>query len=244
MSRVYTPRARPWSRSSRQGPGQVRNERLHLSPSILIIAGLVYNIIGALIISWDAFGIREFAEKLHDRSTGEYRSVSLSYVAMINQFSVFILSNCCWALILVLVANTSVSFAALLFPLGFFAWKLLVRTLGLSRRAVQRLAPKYREGQGCAKLIVIFPLLILWVVAFSAVSLLHIAVEFSIDLPLRFLGEKAIGKALLKLFEHIKWTLDRSDRTYLKAPILLGGAFLIDGFVYQILGAVLILLER
>ena len=39
---------------------------VYISPSILIIAGLVYNIIGALLISLDAFGIREFVDKLHE----------------------------------------------------------------------------------------------------------------------------------------------------------------------------------
>ena len=214
-----------------------------ISPSVLIVAGLVCNIIGALLISLEAFGIRGFIEKVHDTSTGEHRFVSLSYVAMINNFSVFILANCGWAVVLLVVANIPVTFAALLFPLGFFVWKLLVNILQVSYNVVQRCAPKYREGEGCLKLIIVLPFLLLWVVVFALIGLLHIGVRFGVDLPLRFLGEKAIGKALLAVFEHVKRILETSDQTYLKAPMLLGAAFLVAGFAYQILGTVLIILE-
>lgn len=216
---------------------------IHISPNILIIVGLVCNIIGAVLISLEAFGIKGFIEKLHDTSTHEHRFVFISYVAMINQFSVFVLVNCFWVVGLVVLAKLPVKFASLLFPVGFFVWKFIVKTLEVVRNGIQRIAPRYKKDEGCLKLIIVLPFLMLWAVVFGIVSLLHIVVRFGIDLPPRFFAEKVIGKGLLSLFEYVKAILDKSRRTYLKAPALLGAAFLILGFIYQILGIVFIMLE-
>ncbi|NQE06822.1 hypothetical protein C5S32_13200 [ANME-1 cluster archaeon GoMg1] len=200
---------------------------IHITPNLLIIVGLVYNIIGAVLISLEAFGIREFIEKTHDTSTHEHRFVYISYVAMINQFSVFVLVNCCWVVGLIVLATFPVSFTSLLFPVGFFVWKFIVKILEIMRNSIQRFAPKYRKGEGCLKLIIVFPFLMLLAVIFGIVSLLHIGMQFGIDLPLRFFAEKVIGKGLLSLFEYVKEILDKSRRTYLKAPSLLGAALLV-----------------
>ena len=217
---------------------------IHISPSLLIIIGLSYNIIGAVLISLESFGIKEFVEKLRDKSTHEHIFVSIRYVAMINQFSVFVLINFFWVIGWVVLAKSSVSFAIILFPAGFFVWKFIVKILELLRNSIQKLAPRYRKGEGYLKLIIVFPFLIIWAVVFGIISLLHIVAQFGIDLPLRILGEKVIGRALLRLFEHVKKVLDKSPQTFLKAPILLGAAFLILGFIYQIIGTLLIMVRR
>lgn len=217
---------------------------IYIPPNILIIFGLACTIIGAILISLEAFGIKEFIEKLHDESTYEHRLVATSYIAMVNKFSVFVLVNCLWVIALVVFANFPVSLAALLFPVGFLLWKFIVKTLELLSNTIRRLAPKYRKGEGWLKWIAVFLPLLVWAFVFGFVSLIHIVAHFGIDLPLRFLAEKVLGKWLLSLFEYIKNILDKSHRTHLKAPILFGAALLIFGFVYQLLGVILIMLEQ
>ncbi len=217
---------------------------IYVSPNILIIVGLACNILGAILISLEAFGIKEFIEKLHNESTYEHRLVATSYIAMVNEFSVFVLVNCLWVIALVVFANFPVSLAALLFPAGFFLWKFIVKTLELLSNTIRRLAPKYRKGEGWLKWIAVFLPLLVWAFVFGFVSLIHIVAHFGIDLPLRFLAEKVLSKWLLSLFEYIKNILDKSHRTHLKAPILFGAALLIFGFVYQLLGITLIMLGQ
>ena len=217
---------------------------IYIPPNFLIIFGLACNIIGAILISLEAFGIKEFIEKLYDKGTYEHRFVATSYVAIVNEFSVFVLVNCLWVIALVVFANFPVSLAALLFPVGFFLWKFIVKALKLLSNTIRRLAPKYRKGEGWLKWIAVFLPLLVWAFVFGIISLIHIVAHFGIDLPLRFLAEKVLGKWLLSLFEYIKNILDKSHRTYLKVPILLGAVFLIFGFAYQILGILLIMLEQ
>ena len=87
--------------------GQKKRMNIYISPNILIIFGLACNIIGAVLISLEAFGIKEFIEKLHDESTYEHRLVATSYIAMVNEFSVFVLVNCLWVIALVVFPTAS-----------------------------------------------------------------------------------------------------------------------------------------
>ncbi len=220
---------------------------IYIPPNILIIFGLICNITGAILISLEAFGIKKFIEKLSDKSTYEHRIVAISYVAMINQFSVFVLVNIFWVVALILLVNLPVSLAALLFPFGFFFWRFVVKILGLLSKTIKtinKLVPKYRKGEGLLKWTVAILALIPWAMSYLAAELIHIVAHFGIDLPLRFLAENVLGKWLLRLFEYIKNVLDKPHRTYLKAPILLGATFLVFGFIYQIVGIILIMLGR
>jgi len=190
----------------------------------------------------EAFGIKEFTEKLQDERTHGIRVVTISYVSLVNKFSVFMLVNCFWVIALVLLANFPTGLAVILFPFGFFLWRLTVKILELLSKSTRKLAPRYRQGEGWLKwTIVILPLL-LWAIIYGAVGLIHIMVHFGVDLPLRFTAEKLLGKWLLNLFAYIKNMLDKEHRTRLKVHSLLGVVFLISGFIYQILGITLTML--
>jgi len=217
---------------------------IYIPPNILIIVGLACNIAGAILVSLEAFGIKEFTEKLEDERTYGLRVASISYVAITNQFSVFVLVNIFWVIALIVFANFPISFALLLFPFGFFLWKFIVKLLELLNKTIYKFAPKYGKGEGCLKLAIVILPLSLWAVTYGAVAAIYMIVRFGMDLPLRVIAEKLLGRWLLSLFKYIKNKLDKEHRTRLKVPSLLGAALLIFGFIYQLLGITLIMLGQ
>ncbi len=216
---------------------------IYFSPYVVIIFGLACNIVGAILISLEAFGIKGFTEKLQNERTYGLQLAAISYVAMVNQFSVFILVNCLWVTALIIFADFSIQLAVLLFPVGYFLWRLLVKILGILSTTTYKLVPRYRTGEGCLKLAVVFFPLIIWVIIFGVIGLTHIAIQFGIDLPLRLIAERLLGKWFLSLLGYINNVLSKEHRTHLKVPSLLGAVLLIFGFIYQILGVILMILE-
>ena len=102
---------------------------VYISPNILIVFGIACNIIGAVLVSLEAFGIKEFTQKLQEEREYGLRLTSISYVAMVNRFSVFILINCLWVIALIIFVDFSIPLAVILFPVGFFLWKFIVKNI-------------------------------------------------------------------------------------------------------------------
>jgi hypothetical protein len=206
-------------------------------PVIVMIVGLILNLTGAILISLAAFGIGEFINNINEQKDSGFQTAKVSYTATINTFFIFMLVNFTCCLFIVLFTRLPVEIVVLLFPFGFFAWKLSVIVLGITSSLIRRIAPPHKPGRNILVLLLSLFVALGWALLYGFAEILHIAAQF-LDLPIRYIAEKIIGRFIFRLFISVDATMRKGHRTGLKVTSLLGAVFLIMGFLYQIVGLI------
>jgi hypothetical protein len=125
---------------------------LRLQAALLNVWGLLFTIVGALMLSIEAFGASDFLARLSSIDAIQRRRAESHYVSAVNRAGVFIMVNALWTVALIAWAPVPLGIALALAPFGYFVWRLLV-TIGngahrLSARAAPR--PRYHNREGGA----------------------------------------------------------------------------------------------
>lgn len=204
------------------------------------------NLIGALLISIEAMGATKFLQAVKSDEKIACRMAQLGFVSAINTISIFVLVWIVSFVILWLLERKfDIVFDLVAAPFGFAVWRLAIKIADWLARFTKLLAPpKNLHQRGCLLLILSLFWGLAWAVVFGIASLIYMVIRFAIDLPLRFLGEKVIGAMVMRLFERIDQTVSEMQRWYFKKPVFIGALLLIGGFIYQIIGTVLIILTE
>jgi len=219
---------------------------LNISPSWLVVFGLGLNFVGALLISIEAVGATEFVKALKSERKIEKRLANTSFISTINTTFIFILVwIITFSLLLAFVSKLSVVEDLLIAPLGFFLWKLSIKFTKFIEYLVKFVAPPRsfcEKGFVCLLISLVWGLL--WAILFLFVSLIVILVRYGIDLPLRFFSEKVIGFLVMLILKKVDETVRDMKHWYFKGPVFVGVVFLLGGFLYQIIGTILLILEN
>ena len=216
------------------------------SPSWLVVFGLALNFVGALMIGIEAIGATEFLRALKEEKEVSKRFAEIGFISTINQTFVFIfVSIGTFLLSWGLVRELSVVESLLVAPFGFFFWKAAVRITEIVQDMVQSLAPpRWLHEKGVVFLLIALLWGLAWGIVFLVVSIAAILVRFGIDLPLRLFSEKVIGVCVMRILKNVDERVREMRRWYFKGTVFVGVIVLLTGFLYQLIGTILGVLEN
>jgi hypothetical protein len=219
-----------------------------MDPNYLNAGGQSLALIGGLLLAIDALAPKELVEHLDGTDEWEARKASLGYQAGINSTFVYLLVSAIGlALLLALLPMRDVAArlvsALLIAPLTYPAWKLLIRACEMLQGAVRTVSPARARNQSLGGLgsMMHLALALVWLALYVPVSLLTMLVRFGVDLPLRFLAERIVGRHLLRL---LRWVANKQEgerRFHFRQAAFTGVVFVLAGFAYQLVATILIL---
>ena len=219
---------------------------ISIPPTALILFGLVMDFTGAVLLGLEALGARDFLSAYKQEKTTGLQMTKIGFIAAVNRTSIFILVWVISFCLLELVsAWTDLALNLLISPFVYFAWRLVVRLSA----AINRLWLSLRPGRvrptadiWASTLDVISRMA--WGVMYVAISCVAMAVEFGIDLPLRYFAEKVIARAVLRAYRLLETVQTGSQRWHFNRMTFVGILLLLGGFLYQIIGVLMILLTE
>jgi len=219
---------------------------LNISPSWLVVFGLGLNFVGALLISIEAIGATKFIRAIEQEEEIGKRLAHTSFISTINKTFVFVsVWIVTFLLLWAFVDEFSVVEDSLIAPLGFVFWKLSIKGTELVQSLVKSVAPpRGLCEKGGFFLLIALVWGLAWGALFLVVSITAIFVRFGIDLPLRFFSEKVVGFCVMRILRNVDQTVRDMQRWYFKRTVFTGVIFLLGGFLYQIIGTILVILEN
>jgi len=214
---------------------------MKLDPNYLNIAGQILNLIGGLFLTVDALGALEFMKQLEakDNVTAS-RMARLGFVASTNSVLVYIfVCFLGFILAIILLPSNRVVLGLLLAPFTYPVWKLFVHIGELLQKLVERVGPHhYFAAKGCFSQIIQFLLLIPWSILFLSVALVAILLRFGLDLPLRWLSERVVGRFILLVFHQLATVQETERRFFFRKNAFVGLIFVLFGFAYQLMATI------
>lgn len=207
--------------------------------SLLLIIGLIFQLIGALLVSVEAFGIEEYLKFRNDGVVHHQRWAELSLNATLNNTSVFVFINSLWFVILLFFLKLPLKISISLFLLGYYVWKLIIYISKKLISLIDIISFTLPENPGCLLLLVSAPYYLAWFILYSSINIIVLAIEFGLDIPVRYFSEKIISRSVLFIFTKIYELLKKMKNDAFKKPIYIGVLFIILGFIYQFLGTIL-----
>ncbi len=130
-------------------------------------------------------------------------------------------------------------------PFVYFGWRLLIYIAERLVQTVKKFSPrnyiKNRQGcslgLGCAVQLLHWAI---WVLPFAVVSLLALIVRFGLDLPLTYVSEKAMVPIVAQIYGLSAKVAAEEEKWKLKSTALIGSIFILFGFVYQLIGTLML----
>lgn len=216
-----------------------------LSPIVLIIFGLVLNLLGAILISIEAFGASEFIASMKSDDIITSKKTEIGFTASINNIFVFVLTwIICFIALRLLVLEFNIVLDFIIAPLGYVVWHLLIKLANWFYTFIASFSPRKilpKEKTFLLKMID-FILLPFWVIILLVAVIIRLTIQYGLDLPLRFVSEKVIRVGIVRLFHKIANTEKEMQKWHFRKPVFVGALLLIGGFIYQIIGTILILI--
>ncbi len=219
----------------------------HIDPTWLVVAGMLFSVVGAILLACDALGAPEFIAAIDQANDPtKARTARLGFIVTINNAGVATLSS-----VLILVAlslsNRRIDPVLLLViaPAFYFGWRTVAHVAGWLHKLMTwigtLLAKKgARERIGC----VLHPVLaLLWIVAMIVPFLGYMVLNFGIDVPLRAVSEYAVAPVVLRAVRRIAQRVQSDRKWLLRRYAVYGTLWLLLGFVYQLIGTLLYLLR-
>ncbi|MBU3103068.1 hypothetical protein [Clostridium gasigenes] len=207
--------------------------------NILLVLGLILQLIGGILVSLEAFGIKEYMDYIESDNESNKRHALLELNWIFNNIAVFLFVNLIWFTTLALIFKLPIKVCFILYLFGYFIWKILIVFSKKASSIIYNLIPKYNKDKSIImqlqNVIISLSLLII----FAAVSLLSMFIEFGLDIPFRYISEKYISKGILYIFKKTYKIITNMKHSMLKKPIIIGILFVLLGFIYQFLGTIL-----
>lgn len=217
------------------------NELLNIlnNSNILLIIGLIFQLVGGVLISIEAFGIKDYIDYINEGSEHDKRRALLELNAIFNNISVFTFVNLIWFLTLLFYLEIPLKGALCLFLLGYYIWKIIIILSNIMLKHAQSMIPKVSSNDNFFKCLVMFPIVLITSLIYLFIALISLFIEYGLNIPFRYISEKYVSKIILKLFRYACTIINNMKHSKLKKPIILGLLLVFVGFIYQFLGTIL-----
>lgn len=207
--------------------------------SFLLILGLVFQLIGGILVSIEALGIKEYLEYRDDGVEHHKRCAELSLNATLNNVSVFLSVNIVWYIIIRYIFNLPLKISLSIVLAGYFIWKFTIKISKLLVNFIQKLSFKMPSKAGLIVATLGFIYTLGWAILFFIAKILSMLIEFGLDIPFRYFSEKIVSKLVLYMFIKTYKILESMKNEVFKKPIFIGVLFIVLGFIYQFAGTII-----
>jgi hypothetical protein len=170
----------------------------------------------------------------------------IGFLALINRTFVYLFVSAIGFIVVLFLSRANLIFSLIVAPFLYFGWKLVIYIADNLSQIVKKLGPgnyvKNRHGFllgfGCIAQLLHW---VIWFFPFLIISLFSIIVRFGLDLPLRYLSEKAMVPIIKRAYEFSAKIVAEEEKWKLKSTALIGSLFLVFGFLYQLIGTLFLL---
>jgi hypothetical protein len=233
-----------------------------MKSQILTLIGLILSLIGAILISVDAFGLADFLETLeykekdvnYDENEELYcynqekiakrNMTQIFYIYFINTTCKYLLFNSIVTCILYFIFKLSFYYCLLLYFIWYPIWKLILFILEKIIQKFSNPPVKYKEGDGCLLCALTIILTPIWIVYYGIPFLMLNILKYGIDIIFYLLGEKVFAKWIISLLKYLYSKISYGSYNKFNINAYRGFILILIGFIYQVFGIVLSLSQH
>ncbi len=211
---------------------------LKINPVLLLTWGLSFELLGAVLIAVDAAGVKEFLSKYRSDIIYEKRKADLGITAFINRSIAIIIFGTVFGVVTTALGLDLV-LALLLAPFGFVVHRLISRILERIHSLVLSHSPKLQGG--CFLMPLSILIWFLWLIAVVLTFVIYVVFDLGFVIVIYRLSEKYLKPLAIKIFDYFNEKyIKKAETWYIKTYIIIGILLIFFGFLYQIVGTILI----
>lgn len=216
------------------------------APALVVLIGLCMDLTGAILMGLEAFGATEYLQNLDEEKKKGWMMTKTRFAAFVNQVFVYVLFSALSFLVLLTIfwhfyGQWLIVYSMLLCLVTYFVWQGSAKIAETAAKFTAKLSPgKNKRTNVLLQLVWALS----WALLHFVVSIFAMLIRFGADLPLRFLSEKIVAPAIERGFNIINNAIKKNSNAHFKPYAVLGAVLLIFGFLFQIVGTLLVLIRK